>query len=596
MADTLQTVTTRFAAAEENQRPKFEKFSDFDYIFHSRLKKADPNIPSKVFNPIVWSFIETIVTRMLAKNPEVQFKPREYSDQVQAEILSDLFDYWFDKAKAYPVTVNWVKDALIYGTGIIKVDWFSSPLRMVKQYQIDETGEAAIDPETGTYIVSETPVRDYDDPRVQNVNIYDFFVDPSATTIENAKWVIHQYNTTIDDLENRVNQAKKYGNVSFSSAALAKLKKAIAGAKVTDSQFEQNRRDAAGLNPSSNISDGSDKVKVWEMWEDNRCVLVANEAFVLYDSENPNWHGQKPFVRIVDSLVPNEFWGKGEIEPIEKMIHALNTTQNQRITNVNRILSPMWKATDQVDDDELQFIDNGIIHVTRQDDVDIIVPDNVTATAVQEGQVLTEAMQRALGVTDYTQGLSTPGQTAKEVEIKTSQSNARFAHKVQLLEQMGLSKLGELVYKLYQQYITRSKVIRVTGDKGTLYKTVGPADLVGNYDVIPESGSTLEVDQNESFTKYMQLFQILLPFVQKTQVDPMTGQQVTTGYIDEKELVKELLDQSGMKDKERLFKDQGVPNEPGTAPTPSGPQPPLAGPSPQGQGPASPISQLLPTG
>ena len=74
--DTLSTVKTRFQLATRNQEKKFQKFNDFDYIFHSRLKHSDPNVPSKVFNPIVWSFIETIVTRMLAKDPIISYKPR----------------------------------------------------------------------------------------------------------------------------------------------------------------------------------------------------------------------------------------------------------------------------------------------------------------------------------------------------------------------------------------------------------------------------------------------------------------------------------------------------------------------------------------
>lgn len=551
MKDILATVKERFSAATDNQRNRFDKFNDFDYVYHSRLKKYDPNVPSRIFNPIVWSFIETIVTRMLAKSPEIEFKPRERSDDNTAKVASDLFSYWFDKTEAYPVIVEWVKNALIYGTGILKVDWYTSQPRTVKQYQLDQMGQPMMD-ENGQFIYNETMVQDCDDPRIQNVNLYDFFFDKNATSIDNAQWVIHQYNMTIDELMEENRQANKYGKVVYNRNKLADLKASkLSDNKTVSNQYENERRNATGW--GNNEEDTTvNRVKIWEMWENNRVVMVADEQFVIRDEENPYWHGRKPFIRLVDSILPSEFYGKGEIEPVEKLIHALNTTQNQRIVNVNRILSPTWEATDRVDDDELQFIDNGIIHVTElKRDVDMFQMPNVTGTSVQEQQLIIETIQRALGVTDYVQGLSTPGQTAAEVQVKTSQANARFSHKVQIFEEIGLKRLGELVYKLYQQFITREKVIRITGAEGEKYIPVTPADLVGEYDVIPVSESTLNVDQQGEFSKFLNLFQILSPLFQRTVQTPMGPQ--STGFVDEQEMVKELLSRSGEKDPQRFF-------------------------------------------
>ena len=544
--DNSAIVKKRYKLALENQRPKFDKFNEFDYIFHSKLKYFDPNIPSKVFNPIGWSFVETIVTRMLSKDPVVAYKPRETGDKIQSSILTDMFSYWYDKADVYPKMVEWVKSALIYGTGIIKLDWYTSEPRMVKSYIYDETGEAVVD-ENGQYITQETPVVDYDDPRIQNVNIYDFFVDPKATSIDDAKWVIHQYWVEIAELEAQNKQAEKFGKTIYSKSGLKKLK----ASKTSDEEFEQERRRAAGYNDDKGDST-VDRVKIWEMWENNKCVVIADESIELRNEANYFWHGRKPFIRIVDSINLKDFYGKGEIEPIEKVIHAINTVQNQRITNVNRILSPMWKARNTVDDEELQFIDNGIIHVNDLNDAEIIPMPNVTGTAINEQNALMETAQRSLGVTDYVQGLQTPGQTAKEVEVKTSQANARFAHKVKLFETMGLKKLGEMVYQLFQQFVTTSKVIRVVGPNGERFARVSAAELSGDYDVVPESESTLEIDQGQEFTKFVNLFQLLQPYMRKQVQDPVTGAVQDVGYIDEQEMVKELINKSGEKDPERF--------------------------------------------
>lgn len=531
----VEEISDKLELAKENQRSRFEKFNDFDYVYHSRLKKPDPNVPSKVVNPVVWSFIETIVTRMLSKNPKITYKPRERDDKVQADLLSELFDYWWQKSGAYIKIVSWVKDALIYGTGIVKVDWHTSPTRIAKAYETDEiSGEALLD-DNGEFVVREEEVVDYDDPRITNVNIYDFYFDPNAQDIDDAEWVLHQYYVSYADLENRGDY--------YDSKSLKKLKRMQSDNGDNESDmYDRTRRDAAGFTDQNDYR-SKDKIKIWEYWENDRCVVIANESVVLKDRSNPFWHGKKPFVRIVDYIVPLEFYGKGEIEPIEKMFYALQTVINQRITNVSQILSPVWLANGNVDDYELQFIPNNIIHVDNiGTDVATLRPNDVTSSSYQEQSVIIETMQRALGVTDYVQGLQTPGQTAAEVQVKTSQANARFAHKVQIMEEMGLKRIGDLVYSLYQQYITTEKTVRVAGEKGEKFVRITPRDLVGHFDVIPESSSTVEVDEENDFRKWMGVY----------------GMLAGKPHINMIELDKETLERAGEKDVDKYFVGQSA--------------------------------------
>lgn len=585
--NSLETTLKRFDAAFENQRQRFDRFSEFDYIYHSRLKHDDPTVASKVFNPVAWGFIETIVTRMLAAYPRIVYKPREEMDQMRAELYSELFSYWFDSCEVYPTMVNWVKDSLIYGTGIVKIDWYASPIVMQKRYQYDETGEVAlqteIDPETGEetykseFAIENEPLRQYDAPRLTNVKIYDFFFDPAGHSMESCRWVIHRYMTTIDELIAQNKAAKEHGKPMYVQAALDRIKAGgvETGSKTEESEFyERHRREAAGYIERL-PGDGTQRVEVMEMWEDNKLVVVVNRQEVVRDGESPYWHGQKPFIRTVDNPVPYDFYGKGEIEPIEGQIHAINTTQNQRIVNVNRILNPMWFAAPGVDDYELEFTDNGIIHASQRADVDMFTLPNVTETAVQEQNTLYDTMQRALGVTDTVQGLDTPASTAREVELKTTQANSRFAFKVKIFESMGLRSLGQFVYKLYQQFLTKEKAIRILGEKGEEWVMVKPADLIGDYDVIPESESTLEQDQESEYLKFQNLVQLVAPYFQRT--DPMTG--ATSGFLNEREFIEELIRMSGQKNPDRFMQQDatqqqpaGIPGVPGVqVPGPQGP-------------------------
>lgn len=506
--DYIGDIQAKYNSALENQRDKFDKFNDYEYIFHSKLKKADPNIPSKVFNPIVWSFIETIVTRMLAKKPTVTFKPREHADEEQSELWSALFDYWLTKSGAIQKLNEMVKQALIYGTSIIKVGWKTSKPRKVNSYVTDPmTGEAVVDPMTGQFQATSTEVVDYDDPYIENVNIYDFFFDPRANDIDSADWVIYQYRTTIEALMEIPHYDKKA------------IKKLTTANDPSNEQYEDIRRQAAGYNNLPKTKDG--EIVIWEYTEDDKVCVVANGETILYEGTNPYWHGKKGFIRFVDSLNPLDFYGKGEIEPVEKMVHALNTLINQRITNTSQILNPPWLAKPSVDDTELQFVPNSIIHVNDLNDVKMMEQRDVTASSFQEQQIIVETIQRTLGVTDYVQGVQTPGQTAAEVEVKTSQANARFAYKLQMFEDMVIRELGEMVYKLYQQFITSEKIIRILGEDGERLIRLTPADLSGMFDVIPEPGSTLEIDEEKEAQKFLTLYQLMLgkPYIKQMEMD-----------------------------------------------------------------------------
>jgi hypothetical protein len=557
--ETVALVRDRYDVASKEQKSKFDKFSDFDFIFNNKLKFYDPNIPSKVFNPIVWSFIETIITRMLAKTPTIAYKPREETDADNSQIFSDLFSYWFDKCNVYPKMVSWVKSCLIHGTSVVKIDWYTSKPREVISYVFDTDGTPKVD-KAGKFLTETRQVIDYDDPRIKNVNIYDFFIDPSATSIDDAQWVVYQYWANLADLEQENEAASQSGQHVYKKYQLDAIKRE----KSQDyNDYEARRREATGLDSVKADDKTVDRCLIWEMWENDRLIVIADGMKVIRDTKNPYWHGKKPFVYLVDSIQPDSFWGKGEIEPVEKLIHALNTTQNQRITNVNRILSPTWKAKPNVDDDELNFVDNGIIHVNDMQDTEILTIPDVTSKSYQEGEAIKEDVQRALGVTDYTQGLQTPGQTAAEVETKTAQSNARFAHKVKLFEEMGLKEVGTMVYQLYQQYVTKERVVRIVGKKGEQYITATPQDLVGEYDAAPESQSTLATDSEAEFAKFFNLFTVMRDYVQKQLpggVDPKTGQMIlpqTTGFINEQELVMELIKRSGEKDPEKFLANQG---------------------------------------
>ena len=479
--------------AENDTTKKFETFNDCDEIYHGRGKRQIGN--SQIHNPYSWANVETITPRMVSKRPTVIFRPRENYDQGQSEIMQSIHDYWWEKDRVFNKVVSWVKDSLTYGTGIVKVYW-NTEKETVKSYQYDETGNPLVD-ENGEYVEEETEITTFDDPTLENVNIYDFFVDPRATSIQTAEWAIHRFHKTIDELK----ESGLYKNLN-------KLEDYLTN-KTERSDSDKKRHEHAFGSQGEDDST-VDKVEVLEMWDKNGMTVLGARNVVIREKERPFWHGRIPFVRLVDHLVSQEFYGKGEVEPVIKLQHALNTIQNQSIDNKTQSLMPMWKIYGEIDENELIARPNGVVHMTSATDIaEKLESQDMTRNAVEEMSNVKSDIQQALGIYDYTKGAeSGVNKTATGIGLVQEAANARFAHKIQLLEE-SLKEMGTLVISLYQQFMTSERVIRVVGKNGEDYVRLKPQDIAGNYDIDVESGSTRPINKEAERQDIVNLKQLM---------------------------------------------------------------------------------------
>lgn len=521
-----ELLKTRISLGIRNTKEKFKTFSDCDEVFLGSGKTQFTN--SKIYNPYSWANIETIVPRMVAQKPIVEYKPREEMDNFSSEIHTALFKYWWDKDAAFEKVVSWIKNALIYGTGVAKIYWKTID-KEVTSYELGPDGKPLID-ENGEFITNKETIPYFDDPCLEVVNMYDFFLDPEAQNIQDAQWVIHRYYKSFDELE----QAGYYKN-------LKRLKRYISS-KIEKSPEETERKELA-FGHSGEYDETVDNIEIWEMWDKDGLTVMAAGEVVIREQENPFWHGKKPFISLNDSIVPQEFYGKGEIEPVIKLQHALNTVQNQIIDNRTQVLMNMWKITgENVDESELIYRPNGVIHLSNEyEKVEPIIPPDLTGNAQKDVSLIKSDIQQALGIYDYTKGAETgANKTATGIGLVQEAANARFKHKIQLLEE-AIKEVGEMVLALYQQFITDEKVIRVVGKKGEEFIRVLPKDIAGEYDCVPEAGSTLMVDKDKEREEIMNLYAIF-------STQPFENLKM--------EMMKKMLEKFGMENlKDSLDKD-----------------------------------------
>jgi len=105
---------------------------------------SDPSLPE------THTIIETLVANIAGSGVHFHFVKTNEEQTDDVNVLNGQLDYFLACNNIGLVNQEWVRDMLIYGTGILYITW------------------------------------ENDKPRIQNIPIRDFFVNPQSTSMENA--------------------------------------------------------------------------------------------------------------------------------------------------------------------------------------------------------------------------------------------------------------------------------------------------------------------------------------------------------------------------------------------------------------------------
>lgn len=521
--DAVAKVVNAFNEANNYRQEYEEKWLRFYQLYRNYQEHKKPN-GANLFIPYVFSIIETLVPKIVslvfASRPYIGYLPLNRNSIERAKNMEALVDYQLvQKIRFISVATEWIKDALIYGTGIIKVGWAYEEREIVEAQPLMRLfgkGYGKIPKKTKKVV--------RDEPIVECIDPFDFYVEPGARDICDAKYCIHRTIRSKSYLK-RMEKQGVYKNID-----------AIEEATPDDLGFDQ-RASSIGENVSNKKG-----VELLEYWEDDRLITVANRAVVIRDESNPFWLKKKPFIKIVDTIDPHNFYGIGEIEPIEHLQHELNTIRNMRMDNINLIINRMWTVKNSADisPEELISRPGGVIHVQNHDDIQPIKLDNVAAESYKEDELIRRDIDLATGVNDYVRGTNPDRrETATTATVLSTASNERIKLKATLLEDTGIGELGVWLAALNRQFIDRPYVIRLLGeDSGVDFREITHDDINGDFDVIA-LGSSVDpvVNKTARLNSLIQLYSIF----QNNQ------------YINQYELTKRILEVADIKDAKVLM-------------------------------------------
>ena len=485
----LELVKNSLQQSKNFQSQLFTKFVEYYKVYRAVNddKKQAYHGRANLFIPYAYSIVETIYPRMLSSKPKIFAYPREKQDIIKAKLVEKVIDWEWYMINADQVVRDWVKQALIYGTGIVKIFW-----------DYNENKQT-------------------DKPEIINVDLFDFYIDPHSNTVKNSKYVIHRCWRDLESLKKDENY---------------KLPLELVGIQQELNEF-QTQRDAI-TNQNKQKTGESKMVELHEYWGsfdingdgiDKECLLVmADNKYIVRAEENPFKHKQKPFVEMADIKIPQEFWGLGEIESVLSLQYELNDTRNQRMDNVTQILSnrPIVSRQAGVENYEVENWTNGkVLFVNGHPEAAVGYnrPPDVTGSAYNEETMIKGDLTLVSGINDLAPMVAGKNvralqqTTATGAELQAEEANSRFRAKLLNLED-ALSQVGKLLVELNKQYWNEEKVIRIIGEGSVEFMNVKPEDISGEYDIIIQAGASQSQSRQVRRNEALELFQTLAPIAQ----------------------------------------------------------------------------------
>lgn len=455
------------------------------------------------FVPETFTIIESVKANIAGGKPKWTFVPMHEEQTQDTTLLNQLMDFYWDQNRMVQKTLNWVQDMLVYGNGVLMVSW------------------------------------ENDMPRISNIPLQDFFVDPTATHMNNPeemgypKYAGYRYLTDRDTLKKKTVLNPETGEDDAYYKNLDQIE---------DYNGDWDKLDKDVKEGFSGSTLGKDAIKnqveCIVYYTKKKKIIIANRKTIIYEGKNPYqrakstktvttlMEGQptqheveipeiKPFLpfAILRNYVDGSlFYAKGDVAVIIDRQETLNDISNQKQDNVTYVLNNMWQIDPQFSHlaDQIESVP-GAVYPIPKGALTAIEKQVVTNEADTEILRIRDEMRRATAADEVVQGASQEkGRiTATEVQAQINQASQRFATKLNTLESEGYAQLGRILFKMVQIFVTQEMAVRIIGPDGTMWKDFDPTDYTGEYEPkvsLESTQKTLEVEEGQKFMQVHQAF------------------------------------------------------------------------------------------
>lgn len=552
-------------ASRESKKTKWDAYTRLWRCQETADDKTRETERSQVKVPATKEAIDTahdnIMQMVFGRSPFFDIKGRQLEDDTSAQLIKQYLEYLFYREMFQQKFSIFCREMLIYGTAVGRIN-----VKVDTEKRLSKVPKFV----TGISIGSETILEEatVNRPEFEHIPIFDFFISPSATSIDNAEGVVIRSQKRISELR----QLERDG-------VLSGVKRLEGGMELNDDK--KRRLHNSGISVSAN--DGEDTYEVLEYWgwlEESvlkdagfkgdidgggaEVCCVVSKGVVLKLINNPFITNERPFVVGVYQRVPGEFYGMGITEAAEGSQKALDATVRSRLDNkalaINQIFGIDVKRLLPGQNLKIHpgkvFLTDGNVH----DAIHQFQVRDVTSGTYQEAAEYERYIQEASGVSKFLGGFPAKRgeMSATESSVISNQSSVRIRAVVKSLEDSVVKEILRWYYQIALQFLDVPEMVRVqTTAGGEILMTISPEEISGDYDFIPMG--TTAIATKDTLSKLLQFHQ-------------MTSNPIDAQLINRPLLIKTIYELLGFNNADEIITEvpqeqaiaqsQAVPNTP----------------------------------
>jgi len=417
-----------------------------------------PSYQNQITVDLIASAIDTMIPILTSRPPKIDIISVSGDDKGMnvAETLQSFMDELWQIRDMQNLIPEFLLDYLVYGTGILKTQWNNA---------------------------DEMPDCDIVDP-------FNFYVNPSATKLENAEWVCLASAMPIYEIRDRFENGKYVKAMSdlekYSSTKMGISNFQDNKIQVTDTKGEEtNYYDSYGkamedLEPKSLVIECymRDPSKEYVMEEGKevekrkypngvRQVIISN-GVMLYDGQTkyPFYNKENhcphpfPFVTIKNTGSPHSFWGKPEPKRLKSLNLAMDRISSQISDNISLTSNPMFIVDETTGvDSQISNKPGQIIRKKGAGQVQMVQPPSMPNYVFNFYSLLNDVFETVSGVNKATQGKEASNVTSGvQAQIYRQASTTKIDFKSRTLDQ-AISVLGAMWVAMFKNL--GSSVVRV---------------------------------------------------------------------------------------------------------------------------------------
>lgn len=456
VSDVLKDFTASWDYAKSSWH---DRWQNNNFLYNNQRVKRGYDGITDTFVPMCFSTVETLVSGLFGANPKVNYLPPKEKKDQKTDILNALYEFYRDKDQWSLKNINTGRGMIKLGTSIDYYMW-----------------------------VNDHPVK-------INIPVRDFFIDPTATSLENARFMGRRYLTTKDDL-------KSFEVVDFEKSSDDKvvMKKKYKNLNRLDAYktLEKTDKEEKDMWYGSTLADPpEDQVEVIEYWTEDKTISIANRSVAIEDSENyfkakarangiefPK--GIMPFNDARDYVDESLFYAKGEIDFISDQQELLNDITNQNIDSVTYTLNQMY-TLDPKYASLINEIENlpGAVYPVEANALQPIQQRPIPPDAFAERQNIKNEMRETTASNEIVKGAPAEGgkTTATEINAQIAGAGQRISLKVTQLENGYFHREARIVFEMVKLYVTEPMMVRIVGKDGARWEEFDPKEFAeGDYE------------------------------------------------------------------------------------------------------------------